>query len=72
MLLEVITTFFSVHRLLIAFFIQIPVVADVYGVGANLQDHVGVNGLVWTLPPDPDFFTRYPEALKQYKRDSTG
>ncbi|KAK3865585.1 hypothetical protein Pcinc_028825 [Petrolisthes cinctipes] len=51
---------------------KIAVVADVGGVGANLQDHVGVNGLVWTLPPDSGFLTQYFNAFKQYRRDSSG
>lgn len=31
---------------------QVKVVADVGGVGQNLQDHLGVYGLAWTIKPN--------------------
>ncbi|XP_050723768.1 glucose dehydrogenase [FAD, quinone]-like [Eriocheir sinensis] len=53
---------------------QVELVADLPGVGQNLQDHVGVYGLVWTLPGSPPplgplFNTT---AMHQYVRHREG
>nr|XP_045611165.1 glucose dehydrogenase [FAD, quinone]-like [Procambarus clarkii] len=52
---------------------QVKVVADVAGVGQNLQDHLGVYGLAWTLPSDtvlPSLFNS--SAINEYMSERKG
>ncbi|KAK4301658.1 hypothetical protein Pmani_026216 [Petrolisthes manimaculis] len=53
---------------------KVKVVAEVAGVGQNLQDHVAVYGLAWTLPPNTlsmdDAFTY--DAMATYVHHKTG
>lgn len=53
---------------------QVDVIANLAGVGRNLQDHVGVFGLVWTLPgsPSPSGHFFNTTAMHQYARHREG
>ncbi|KAG0717182.1 Glucose dehydrogenase [FAD, quinone] [Chionoecetes opilio] len=53
---------------------KINVVANLTGVGQNLQDHVGVYGLVWILPGTPAPFGPFfnTTAMHQYTRHRKG
>ncbi|XP_042210016.1 glucose dehydrogenase [FAD, quinone]-like [Homarus americanus] len=52
---------------------QIRVIADVPGVGQNFHDHIGVNGLVWTIPGNPLTGTlQTVSAFKQYMLSRQG
>ncbi|XP_071523349.1 LOW QUALITY PROTEIN: glucose dehydrogenase [FAD, quinone]-like [Panulirus ornatus] len=46
----------------------VPVVADLPGVGQNLQDHLNVHGLTWTVPSGalnmPDAFVTFKKYLQ--------
>ncbi|XP_045617718.2 glucose dehydrogenase [FAD, quinone]-like [Procambarus clarkii] len=52
---------------------KIKVVADVPGVGQNFHDHIGVNGLTWTVPGTSlSSLFQMLGALKEYLRQGSG